>query len=330
MLLRATALGAALTGLLAGCQTTGTTGRSLVAEELARLETNALFRVEEVDPELAYVTADGARVAIRPVEGLCLTSESIELTESGVFAVIADCLTETDPERSGRTEKGETVYRLPPPFPGLMTLSVSAEPMFDRPGDRDGALDEMERFLASPEGLALLGRNGSPDKVEMVEAKRLGDALYVHVKDGATGGLPLLAPEFWRAFVEVRGRLVLVTVSGFRDRPLDDGVMLAVLAAQVARLREANEAPEVAREVELAESVADYLNGRAAQIVVAGEIAPISPPRNRVATTYAAPDSADAPPTRTVPGLGRVTIRERGRGGGTAAPDTAPSAASRP
>jgi hypothetical protein len=194
------------------------------------------FRIVEAGPARAVVSARGRRVTIAPVEGLCLAGDALDTSGAGAFAVIAECVAE------GRAE-GEA---LPPGFAGLVTVSVSGEPMFGE-GGRERALRRLRDFLGTVPGLALLGRNGSGRTVEMVESRRIGDSLYVHVHDRHQGELALLAPDFWRAFVEIEGRLVLVTVSGFRDRPLPEDEMLAVLAAQVARLREANGmAPEAA------------------------------------------------------------------------------------
>lgn len=276
----AAGLVAALT--LSGCETAPVAGRSLVSEELSRVRSNALFRVEEVDHSRAYVVADGQRVVLSPVQGLCLTGEAIDLTESGVFAVVADCVTETPLEATGVAGDAGEIYRLPPPFPGLMTLSVSAQPMFDGPTGREAALDRMQTFLETGAGLALLGRTGSGESVEVVDARRLGDALYVHVHDRDPGRLPLMSADFWRAFVEIEGRLILVTVSGFRDQPLSDDVMLAVLAAQVAELREANGAPLVRGEIELAASVESFLGGYAPEIEVAEGLAPPSSGRRQL------------------------------------------------
>ncbi|MEM1345822.1 MAG: hypothetical protein AAGI34_14760 [Pseudomonadota bacterium] len=245
------AFGAALLAL-GGCQTTGTAtfGESSVAAELQRVRSNAGFRVVEDGPERTFVSATGRDLVLRPVEGLCLTREGIELTERGVFAVVADCLAETVPE----PVEGEdaSLYRLPPTFPGLITISVSGQPMFDQTVPGADALATLREFLSTEAGRAMLGRNGLGKTVEVVDTRVLSDALYVHVRDTHSGGLSLLAPDFWRAFVELNGRMVLVTVSGFRDRPLGETAMIGVLAAQVMRLRAANRLAPVAEEERLA------------------------------------------------------------------------------
>ncbi len=236
-------------GLLSGCLglEAGFSGRDA---ELAR---RGEFYVERASHEEAVVLARGRRVTLAPIEGLCLASDVIETSPEGAFAVVGDCLTEAPPGPRTLTADGRALANLPPAFSGLVTLSVSGEPMFASAAARQPrALDGLVAFLATPSGHALLGRGGDPETVEVIEAKAVGDALYVHVHDTDETTLALLAPDFWRAFVEINGRLVLVTVSGFRDRPLPPETMLTLLAGQLTALRAANAAAPVADEVVLA------------------------------------------------------------------------------
>ncbi|MGF1446847.1 MAG: hypothetical protein ACFBRM_11705 [Pikeienuella sp.] len=234
------ALVAALCGI-GGCMQPerGFSGR---AAELARQRTPAYAFLEE-GPERAVLLARGVALVLAPVEGLCLTRGSFSASRSGAFAVIADCVTEAavvSPVAEG------SALDLPPSFPGLVTIAISGAPA-RREGGAEAQLAELESLLGAGEGLEMLGRNGDGGTVELVEMVR-GDgasaALYVHVRDSHKGGLALLAPDFWRGFVEIRGRLVLVTVSGFRDRPIDEGEMMDLLRRQVARLRSVNAGPE--------------------------------------------------------------------------------------
>lgn len=208
--------------------------------ELARSRAaDAPFTFVETGPSRAVARAAGELIAIVPVEGLCLTSGAFSSSQSGVFAVVADCLTET---AVTVTDDGEGL-ELPPAFPGLVTVAISGDPATDAEGRGD--VVRLRRFLESEQGLALLGRNGSGETVEIVTIEEEDEALLVHVRDSHEGGLALLSPEFWRGFLDIRGRLVLVTVSGFRDRPLPAEEMHTVLRAQLVRIREDNVTPPV-------------------------------------------------------------------------------------
>jgi len=131
------------------------------------------------------------------------------------------------------------------------------------------------------------------------------------VREGAGGGAPLFAPDFWRALVEVNARLVLVTVSAFAGGGLDDRDMLAVLAAQVVRLKAANGQKPHADERRLA---------RAAAATLTGEEAGAEPIQRRAAR--------DAP-ERAVP-VPVPVPRPGDAGGVTSAPPDAPVVPERP
>jgi hypothetical protein len=235
--------------LLAGCQTAGPEAGGA----LAVTAPPGPVSVSAIEPQRAVVVARGRMVVLEPLPGLCLTPEAVEVTEKGAFAVVADCL------------EARAATPATSPFPALITLSVADQPLFADGEDRYQMLRTMRDFLGSAPGLAMLGRDGVAGVVSLIETRMMDDVLYVHVREvpsrnGASrAGEPdapgLFAPGFWRAFTEVEGRLVLVTVSCFRDRPLDDERMLGLLAAQVGRLRAANGVAIPAEEARLAEPV---------------------------------------------------------------------------
>jgi len=145
--------GAALAVLafLGACQTTGaplvevTPGESRVEAELARQKANRDFRIDSVAPERIRLIARARPVVIEPADGLCLSPEATELTERGVFAVVADCL----PPGGAAA------------FPGLITVSVAAEPMYPSGPGRKRELRRMRDFLGTAPGLAMLARGSA-------------------------------------------------------------------------------------------------------------------------------------------------------------------------
>ncbi len=124
--------------------------------------------------------------------------------------------------------------------PGILTVTVSGETAF---GAEPGALTAFESMLDTDAGGRLLGRGDGSERGRVVGTRRVDGALYVLVEEQgleAEGSESILAPRFWRAFTEINERMVLVTVSGFSDRPLAEDEMLAFLAAQMSELRDAN------------------------------------------------------------------------------------------
>ena len=208
------------------------------------------FAVVSASHSRAVVSALGQQVAVEPANGFCLAEEAIETSDRSAFLLLGDCAIE-DPAQS--VPPAEGALDLPTGVPGIITVSISGDPGFSRLGSDAGDLADLQSFVGTPEGRALLGRGGDGDDVTVADTRRIGNTLYVLVED-TDGGVPVLAPRFWRAFLELNERLAVVTISGFRDRPLPEEEMLRHLGDQVRQLQVANSEPVNEVPVQLAEA----------------------------------------------------------------------------
>ncbi|MEL7470599.1 MAG: hypothetical protein AAFN27_19250 [Pseudomonadota bacterium] len=191
------------------------------------------FYVVSASPNAAIVNARGQDVAIRPADGFCLSRESIETSNRSAVALIGDCALQADAATTPKSERGE--LKLPPALPGIITVSISGE------AEQAGLdIDDLSTFLESPQGRSLIGRSSDGSGVSVTESRRIGNAVYVLVKDENAGPVPILSDTFWRAFIEVKDRLAVVTINGFRDRPLGVERMLGYLSDQVEAIQQAN------------------------------------------------------------------------------------------
>jgi hypothetical protein len=87
-------------------------------------------------------------------------------------------------------------------------------------------------YFTSAQGRAALSRSGRASAVEIVQAKMVGTAFVMRIRDGAVG-------EYWRGVEPVAGRLVTITV----DLPADsDADGEALLEAALRAMRAANAA----------------------------------------------------------------------------------------
>ena len=217
--------------VLAGCVEQGFSNRD---DELTRVRANTgPFSVVSANHERAVVSARGRQVAIEAAEGFCLARESIETSGRSAFAMIGDCVLD-DPAATASLPRG---------VPGIITVSISGDRGYSRNGDGAGSLKDLSSFLDTAEGLSLLGRGGPGSSVKVLDQKTIGDGLYVLVEDQNTDLVPILAPKFWRSFVDLNDRLTVVTISSFRDKPLGNDQMLKYLVTQVKTLSRANVVP---------------------------------------------------------------------------------------
>jgi len=220
---------------LAGCTEVGESG---VDAELTRLQGERGIALISSTPKRVVFMARGQRVVVEPPEGYCLDVDAIEVTRRSAFSLVADCLDDRQVQVAQESGSGQAIaINLPRSFPGIMTVSISGDPAL---GADPQALDAFETLLRTESGGKLLYRgNTNGGAGNIVATRRVGRALFVLI-DEAPGATSFVSPRFWRGFIEINERLVLVTVSSFSDRPIAAEGMLAFLASQTAQLRKAN------------------------------------------------------------------------------------------
>lgn len=146
---------------------------------------------------VALLTGD---LVVTPPAGYCADPVSSRLRAG--FAVFAPCVTlGTDA-----------------PVPSIIGVAIV------QAGDTGSAMvtggeTSLRDFLTSPQGAGLLSK-GSGATISVISSQTSGGRVTVHFRD--TGAPPMdgLGPDEWRAFTDVNGRLVTVSVRGLDDAPL--------------------------------------------------------------------------------------------------------------
>ena len=120
----------------------------------------------------------------------------------------------------------------------VLTASV-VEGAVPASGLRD-AFPQMAAYLQSDEGRRVLSRRGDATSVVVSDVGVSDGALFLRATDSAAGGNAAVTPEYWRAILDLRGRMVTLTALGLKDRPATSGQVRAVLSDFVAAMRAAN------------------------------------------------------------------------------------------
>ncbi|MFN0115580.1 MAG: hypothetical protein ACKVPY_12975 [Paracoccaceae bacterium] len=156
-------------------------------------------------------------------------------------------------DRAGSRDDGTRAFVLlgscaalaPGPFatgpanPAILTASVLGQGLAG--GEPMGAvLPEMARFFGSAEGRAALSRAGRAATVEVAGVERSADTLFLRVRDTAPMAGVAVEPEYWRAVLLIRGRIVTLSVLAPAAAPLSAAGKRATLDAFVARVRRAS------------------------------------------------------------------------------------------
>lgn len=207
----ALALGLAGT-MLAGCLN-GAGGGLLAARDGGEATARA--------PSHVQVMSKGFTIA--GPTGYCIDTGATRETAEGAFAVLGSCAVISGNPRDAKPRR-----------PAMLTASVT--PAF-APLDAV-ALDRAAAFFATEAGQAALARNNDGGTVTVIDLARDDGLVLVHAEDGESAGD--LSGDYWRGVFEAAGQLVTVTVSGFREAPLDERAGTKLARAFVAAIRKAN------------------------------------------------------------------------------------------
>ncbi len=175
------------------------------------------------------VVASKSIVIVGP-RGYCVDRSATRDSVNGAFVLLGSCASIANNGRAAA-----------PRIPGVLTASVSDQSS----ADISASLDELESFFTSTEGRAALARDGQARSITILSTRRKNGAFYLHVRDDSENRVVSLAPIYWRGLFDVRGRIVTVTVTGFKDRPMSAVVGFATLNAFAARIRRENPAAPV-------------------------------------------------------------------------------------
>lgn len=174
-------------------------------------------------PERATVTVAGRDVVVVAPPGFCVDAASTNVSATGAFVLVGDCallgLAEGDADPAG----------------AVLTASISAAPLAEA-----AALDELGVLGATAQGRAVLGRSGRSDRVRVQATRSRNGVLYMLIEDRGPQPIAGLEPQFWRAFLQVRGRMAVLSVLGFEGAGIGPTEGLAYIQAFADAIQRAN------------------------------------------------------------------------------------------
>jgi hypothetical protein len=179
-------------------------------------------------PSRARLNVAGQAVTIAAPPGFCVDKESITSSADGAFVLMSDCglLGAASGDRK--------------PVGAALTASISTGGFVGEGDTAAGSLEDLKEFAATPEGRAVLGRGGRSDRVRILNTQVSGDVLYILVEDRGAAPIAGIDRQFWRAFLEVNGRLVALSVLGFEGAGIGPQDALNQLAALARATQAAN------------------------------------------------------------------------------------------
>lgn len=164
-------------------------------------------------------------VIISGPEGYCIDRSAARDGAGGAFVLLGSC-----------ASLAQSAAETKPAVPAVLTATVSppgAQPVA-------GQLAELNRFFLSPEGRAALSRTGRAATVTVMQAWAKGGVFFLVAGDASPSGSQHLQSTFWRAVLDVKGRIVTLNVAGLRAQPLSPAAGRATLEAFVRQVQREN------------------------------------------------------------------------------------------
>ncbi len=180
-------------------------------------------------PSRARVSVAGESIVIAAPPGFCVDARSTRVDSGGAFVLMSDC---------SLLGVGGTTRA--PAIGAVLTASVSPGGLGGEGDDPAGSLEDLQGFVGTAEGRAVVGRSGQPERIRILNSQTRDGVLYVLVED--RGRLPIAGIDrrFWRAFLEVNGRMTALSELGFAGAGVSPQEGLNQLAALAAAIKQAN------------------------------------------------------------------------------------------
>lgn len=173
------------------------------------------LQIVSAAPDLVEVDSGGRVVRAVPPPGLCIPLDSIQTAPAAVFMIYNEC------------PGAEAALS------GVLSLSISKEPLAMK-------FPTLERFFKTRAGRVGLGYGGSADEISLIEIHAGPHALYAVVEDKSEFGPAFAGDLICRAFTEINGRMVVLTLISRRSDPAEGAAMQARLSRVVAALHAGN------------------------------------------------------------------------------------------
>lgn len=180
-------------------------------------------------PSAVTVTAGDTPITIAAPQNFCVDRATIDENPRGVFMFLSDC----------RIVDGKAART---PISAILTASVSPTGLVGREAGLKPALNDLGAFLGSPVGLFSMGKSNVDGAISILKAKQSDVALYLLVQDTAFSDEAGASNRYWRAFTEINGRLVALSVTGYARGDASEARGLRIITTFMQEIIDANPA----------------------------------------------------------------------------------------
>lgn len=173
------------------------------------------------------ISVSGQDVIIAGPPGFCMDETVSQMGVDTAFVVLGNCAIV---KPGGRGQQ--------PKIKALLTASVSGSSQYGAP--LTTTADSLDQFFRSETGRTALSRVSDPTSVTILDSFENGGAYYLRASDTSPGVVPDASHDYWRAYFDLKGQLVSVSVIGFTSSPLAPATGLDTVREFTRTMRLAN------------------------------------------------------------------------------------------
>ena len=183
---------------------------------LAVLAALALAGCDISAPAARQVAVLDGEIHVRAPQFYCVDTQTARSAADTAVVLIGRC-----------TDGGQVAA-------ALVTVTVGR---FASAGVMLAGAEALRGFMSSPAGRRALSRSGRAEDVQVLESGVVGNRLLLHLNDRMAG-------DYWRAVIDIKGRLVTISASGSEGTPLTPEAGRRLVDQTVEALIAANPASE--------------------------------------------------------------------------------------
>ena len=180
-------------------------------------------------PNSVRVSAGEVELVISAPNGFCIDRATIDQNIRGTFLFLSDCRVVASTGKAARV-----------PISAILTASISPSGLAGSENGMKPALEALAQFLVTPVGTFSLSKSHVNGSTTILETKQTDVALYLLVEDVAFNDSAGLSNRYWRAFTEINGRLVALSVTGYTQKDPEEARGLRIIRSFVQAIIDGN------------------------------------------------------------------------------------------
>jgi len=164
-------------------------------------------------------------IVIQGPEGFCLDETISNLSSNSTFLLFGNCAAISQSNSVTQSE-----------VHAVLTTAISKDKSKNRPFNREW----LDSYLRSEDGKSNLSSNRNSEDIEVLDSFKMDEAYFVLIQNNGERKSEAISKYSWRAYLEVSGYLISLSIIGFNQNPMKHNESLEIMRHFVNEIRTNN------------------------------------------------------------------------------------------